>query len=1136
MGRRFVQPCCCARKTLYPFVAGYTPTATDDRFDVNASFVSLARPREGQGATIYYSSPPTGYHLESIARVKVFDDVEATLTARLVARQMPAEWFPRAYINDNGRGNGTNFDYLFNASADGVALHPFGEIYAQDINQCITPASIVKQSYNGTMVYGIVVAVTDFPEPERYSSTVVFPAKQGAAIGEFFAPERAGLSSIVLYCEDMQIRTRPSVGFVDGGWITSPYPASWPDSNFKIPAQTFGYDSSFFLSLSGQSRWVNVGGNELPALYATYPNADPNVIPPNTRRKANHRVSLSSYFDKDAPCDTRQTGFFTAYTERQTALPAFQANSSRKIFSAAYPVNSLLITYASGRNALAYYGYTNKEIQQFVGNTVTVYKNGSSVLSANYPTVAQSLAVTQDEGTYFVVDQITGATDDPSKPTWYQRDQFAVGWHKQFDCVVIDKTPPVVAFSAIDDFFGNPSLNYAFPAAVIATEPLHPNYGPPVYDLDDSGILVAGFYPYNLTRSPASGAVRQLSMPASATIDYAGNAASHSMTQSVKIVSPPQRFLLTGAKPSLEQFERRTLRQSERVATVRLTFDRKIDPAGVSVSQFTLKKNNTTIGGLTIEPIGDGSREWLVRVPLDAQASRSFFLLEYDSGGNVFTDDIEIYRATSRDSFPATGKYKTKYVYADREGVDQWFSWSPSGYARISANDFPLYPFGGNYEPERCLLAARTSWLMADEAGRPRMIDCSSFRYDPRGEGDFSAIGRVASLDITKEVDVTETTSEAESNEPGMPAFTYTSIGATYQRSDEIHYKGYKNTRGFVPAVPSPSSPNAPYSYWRLTTTIDPSPPAAVHPCAAAMVHQKHSSVIISDNEITGFKVALEWRNADGSIKTDFSNEKLTFGNDQAVQGGGTGSFTQKGFAERIMAISGREYTFGTTLEGRPLSQNVWGCIDGATGGQLQTTVAKSGLLETVRCASENKDYYRVFMNTPGGVDFSRGFFSGMSRSASSVFEQDGAQAILSVARDFLTYPALMTTTLGNLVIALSLRMCVKRTTTYTEYKLSGNPDAYAIGTGYNVNLDPCPSNTDRYVQPGSPLAGNTALYEKSRMQQVATKTTVGRFFDCVSGAIVLSRLEELSLGTGGVIRKEFPLPGGIWTLRIQRV
>jgi hypothetical protein len=1039
----------------------------------------------------------------------VFDDVEATLTARLVARQMPAEWFPRAYVNDNGRGNGTNFDYLFNAAADGVALYPFGEIYAQDINQCITPASVVKQIHYGTVVYGITVAVTDFPEPERYSSTVVLPAKQGAAIDGFFAPERTGLSSIVLYCEDMQIRTRPEVGFVGGGWITSPYPASWPNSNFKIPAQTFGYDSSFFLSLSGQSRWVNIGGNEVPLDWANYPNADPNVLPPNTRRKASQRVSLSSYFDKDAPCETRQTGFFTAYTERQTALPALQANSSRKIFSAAYPVNSLSITYASGRNTLAYSGYTNAAIQQFVGNTVTVYKNGSSVLSANYPTVAQSLAVTQDEGTYFVVDQITGATDDPSKPTWYQRDQFQAQWHKQFACVVIDKTPPVVAFAAVDDFFGDPSINYSFSTTYLSTEALHPQYGAPVYDLDDSGILVAGAYPYSLARSPSSGSVRQLSIPASQSIDLAGNAASHSMTQNVKIVAPPQRVLLTGAKPSLEQFERRTLRQSERVATVRLAFDRKIDPAGVSLSQFTLKKNNTTIGGLSIEPIGDGSREWLVRVPLDAQTSRSFFLLEYDSGGNVFTDDIEIHRATSRDSFPSTGKYKTKYVYTDRKGVDQWFSWSPSGYAMISANDFPLYPYGGKYEPERCLLAARTSWLMADEAGRPRMIDCSSFRHDPRGEGDFSTIGRVASLDITKEVDVTETTSEAESNEPGMPAFTYTSIGATYQRSDEIHYKAYKNTRGFVPAVPSPSSPNAPYSYWRLTTTIDPSPPAAVHPCAAAMVHQKHSSVIISDNEITGFKVALEWRNADGSIKTDFSNEKLTFGNDQAVHGGGTGSFTQKGFAERIMAISDREYTFGTTLEGRRLSQNVWGCIDGATGGQLESTVAASGLLELVRPFTDGRDYYRLVTSTPGGTDFVRGFQSGMSRTASSLFEQDGVQAMLSVARDFLTFPALMTTTLGNLVIALSLRMCVKRTTTYKEYKLSGSADVYV---------------------------GTSAYYEASRMQQVATKTTVGRFFDCVSGAIVLSRLEEISLGTGGVVRKEFVLPGGIWTLRIQRV
>lgn len=1116
MGRKWLEECCCVTESLYTYDAAYTPTATDDRFDVKANAVELARPIYGQGEAIYYASasPPTGYHLESLARVKVWDQIEATLTAKLVPRPMPQEWFPPVMWNYDPNSTATSSQGFYPSAAVAYTLL---DGYQIDINDIKVPGAIFN--FTGgpyTNAYATVEGFTDFPEPAGSG----YAAHPGTSLSQLTVAAREGLADIVLYCADMRINTKPTLYNMDGGWITSPFPTNWPNYNFQYPMQNFGYDSSFFLSMEGQSRWVVCTSNDSPGnAYPYYGMAE--QMQPGRRRLAWLTLYVSTHLPQSPPGDVSETAFVTAYTHRPRAQILTPLTTGRYRATTAFPVEFFDIVYEDGQSADAYYGYTNTTVKQFKGNEVSVYRNGTMVLSANYPTVSQSRAASQEEGTYLVVNEVTGATDDPSKPAWYGRGKPES--HKQFQCVVIDKTPPVVAFEALNDVFGNDNANWQFSSHVIATEPIYGFVGSSL-DLDDRGVLIAG-----VLSSLSGGGVgprnRLISVDARSSRDLAGNAPERIMRHPLTIHAFPANIYSLGSTVRLTKFERRTRSQGERVQTVRLTFDRKINASQVNASQFTLEKNNEPISGLTVEPEGDGSRFWLINVPVSVQEPRSFFLLTYNPGGNVYTDDIVTVRLPSRSAFPTTGAYRTKYVFEDAGGVDQWFSWSQSGYISIPAGSPPLAPNGQPFTPEPCVLAARTSWIMADENGRPRMINCDSYMLG-------GPIGRVASIGFSRSIDTTKTATEVESNEPGMPVISYDprTANPVYGRTEEIKFRRYENRRGFIPAVPSPTSPRAGCSWFGLTTTIDPSPPAAVHECAAPSEHQKHSSAIISDTEITGFIVSLEMRDGNGNLITDFSGDKAW------PYGGLAYDINNPGDAARkIMAIGGIEYTFGATLQGRPLSQNVWSCIDGARNAEYVSEVIPTS--NTTLCSENGQKYYSFRMTQNGGTVFARGSRGGKIRTARAVFKQDGVQATITAFRDWRTYPSLYTTTLSDLTLSFSFRMAINRTTTYTEYGVSGSPIGYSP---FNYELGGvCPSYLK---QSGDFAASAYAVYHESQMQQIGdSREVVGRFFDYVSGATILSKQEEIALGQGQTITKEpfvITNPGftpRIWTLKIRR-
>jgi hypothetical protein len=112
--------------------------------------------------------------------------------------------------------------------------------------------------------------------------------------------------------------------------------------------------------------------------------------------------------------------------------------------------------------------------------------------------------------------------------------------------------------------------------------------------------------------------------------------------------------------------------------------------------------------------------------------------------------------------------------------------------------------------------------------------------------------------------------------------------------------------------------------------------------------------------------------------------------------------------------------------------------------------------------------------------------------------------------------------------------MAVKRTTTYTEYGISGSPIGY-IKTYYYGNPGVCPSTL---VAASDDRATGEAVYAESQMQQIGQpKEVVGRFFDYVGGTFQLSKLEEIALGQGQTITKELfqQGPTRIWTVKIRK-
>jgi hypothetical protein len=537
--------------------------------------------------------------------------------------------------------------------------------------------------------------------------------------------------------------------------------------------------------------------------------------------------------------------------------------------------------------------------------------------------------------------------------------------------------------------------------------------------------------------------------------------------------------------------------QAEQISSLILTFDRPVDPETVEDSQVRLYCNGALTAGCTIEQADATTMKWRIIVPSEVQQSATFCLLEYDPAGEVMTAETfeELHYPTKKD-FPKSStrlaELFRKVLVSDDD--DKRFSISlplwPDPFVEIG-NGNPLDYNGNPYDPEPSVIVARTSWLMADVDGWPRKIDTSAKQHS-------GIIGRAASIGAIKAIDTTQNnltiTSAgdigiAAESSPGAFNFIGTIVPAPVQPQQDFTDFGLVTTsvnyESFIPRMPTTGA-TGPFSYWGLGTTIDPSPPALVSQCAGPSEAQWHSSAIVCDTEITGFTARIVILDGDGNeiepteTGGGYIEDKLVF------NGAAPGDFNHVAtdLFPRIMCLdSPPAITLGTTFKGTTLSQNVWACVNDGGGTEItaypQATSSAyfldgESFTESNHWLDDTPYFLRHFdsedreygdsetteedakdglrfteegLLTDGPFPFSETELQRKVRCVkSATYSLEGVQGMLTASRQAKTFPALKTTTLGPLVLTLSLRACIKAETEYEDFSVKPTEHVRLVG------------------------------------------------------------------------------------------
>lgn len=530
----------------------------------------------------------------------------------------------------------------------------------------------------------------------------------------------------------------------------------------------------------------------------------------------------------------------------------------------------------------------------------SLYRNGNLVWEATRPAASAAEAYTATDGVYVWMSEVLEAADPPFAGVGIDDRVRVASPLKRKQSFVVDNSKPVFGFPPPNDFYEDQVDDVTGQRPyLVATKPIRdwlaadaaetdvtvrPAFVPRTGNAPNGNWFseAANTFVINLpvgthTVKPR---VQRINTFAGldALLDYAGNAATSTPTFTVTVHATPANNR-RGARPLLEdvglntrEYGRARL-QSEKVTTVRLVFDRKVKADTVTAGQLTLTKDGVAVPGCTIAQRSPA--EWLVTLPEAAdQTPKSFWVLTYNPGGTVLTDDIDTIEHESLGKFPPTSRSVYRRVYVAKD-TGLRYSKSPSGYVAIGSGP-PRDSGGVDFEPEPCRLASRISWLMADDTPWLRPLD-TSFTTSTIGD----------TMSITKTV----------ASLPAMDGqFKITSSGGLIYNWGQTRQGLYAD--GFSPRMPGPTNPPADCSYWGLTTTVDPCEPALLR-CPVAKVAQRHASILRRDNDLPSFRVSVVVRD-------------LTTG------------------ADIVPAPAGSApYWFGpitasNTADGQTLAQNVW--------------------------------------------------------------------------------------------------------------------------------------------------------------------------------------------------------------------
>ena len=645
----------------------------------------------------------------------------------------------------------------------------------------------------------------------------------------------------------------------------------------------------------------------------------------------------------------------------------------------------------------------------------TIYLDGVQVFQeidqSESQNVASTWLSTAAVGVYLIVRDI----DSPYEEAWSgagpdNRRRKPLP-HRTYSSTVIEHTLPVIGFTPPHDYhYGQDQV--IGPGRMLATEPIFPA-GDTTPRADEDLTSVFCKHPHQASGLIGSSlAIGTHTVRVADTVntyaDIGGNhpAENPTVTYTVHAAIPEDRdgCMATLEDPSFQTREHYRARLiSEPVTKLTLHFSRKVDPDGVTSAQISVTKDGDPFAGATIAPVGTSCQDWIITIPSAGQDSRSFFLLTYNPSG-VFTDDIETLTFADFDAFPremyygvlvANGTWKKIYRYLDPEsGEWQCYTYAIEGYyatyVQIAVDTPPLDIDGNPYEPEPCVAAVRAGWLMADTDGYLRQIDCA-VTFGTVNIGRAVSIGKQLSLDP-----------EAAASEIGTKGGSFLTPGMGT-------FSPLLNYEKFSCGVPSLTSPAADSSYFGLTTTIDPSPPALVSACASPDAQQRHASAIRCDGDITSIEVSLVAFETGTSTPYDWSKAKYWNSFKAPDQQFATALDVAVNpedshrVAAIVLAQDGGPLTFGTTLDGDTLSQNVWGCDGVSLAATLPVLPAQSRSDTT--CDEGEPEEEHWFQNTWTGVGHLQTTYTQEEVLAMEAYPITMPSAFWSISRDGVTVP-----------------------------------------------------------------------------------------------------------------------------------
>jgi hypothetical protein len=791
---------------------------------------------------------------------------------------------------------------------------------------------------------------------------------------------RDGISDFMPVCEDPFLYASVRAGKDVGNNFLVPGADSWPSSE---PPGLVAYDAT---------RTLTIGSNSLIVTSAPY-----KFYPPGqgdaTGFPSSHQAAVTLSCQA---IDSHQPGEPCRLT-----LWLHRGGSEVQVFAASHAG----FTHGNDRPTWATTGYTNAPIKHVDGQRITITRNGTTVLSGVRPSDESVAAATGEDGSYLIVSEVDQASDPEDAPAARQ-----AKFLKDFASFVVDTRRPVVGWCVPDDVYESTNTISARIPHVYCSEPF---------------VRTPGSLPvnqYTITGS-VPGTVTVTGFAADTVSDYAGNRPESDGEHEITVHADPQynhfgpiSRLVVPLDPRNGEQDPWHSRRSV-VSTVRLQFDRVVNVSQVTAEQVTLTKDGETINGCAITPHGDG-REWMITVPAEEQSPRSWWVLTYDPAGEVTSDDIITRHISKRSRFPEPLFGNFRVIYVDDETgkhyrKTQWNgAYNANGqavcdYEEIQPGEFPVDQYGHPYAEEPSVLAARAAWLMADDVPVPQLIDTSATQH-------YQAIGRVVS--VGKDSTLSDATDVAVETTDGMFLETDIVNGDAANTDEGIIGLGTFRTaevKGFVPRVPPLTDPPARCGYFGIGTTIDPCPPGRVSECAAPTVGQPHSSAIISDEDITEFSATIVSRGEDGSEIESDEPVYLTGGDTAFPSLDSEGYPANQPEALPIAAYFADTFSFGDTLSGKQFSQNTW----------QATATASSG---SVRIKG---DYQR---DDQGGIvtgDDGKPLYVDATQAGTTLtgtITQDQMYAVATAFRCAKEFPAMKTTTLGELVMVIRFRMLCK--------------------------------------------------------------------------------------------------------------